>query len=208
MSSPAEAFDEPVEAAAEPLPLRFFGDQVLRRVAEPITDITGDIVELAERMLATQEVEAGVGLAAPQVGRTVRMFTHALAELAPQVFINPEILERSGEWTYNEGCLSIPGLYYDMVRPKVVGFRAYGLDGNLIELEADEILARVIQHELDHLNGVLFVDRLTGEARAAAESELAERVHGTLGTNDPLLTGRPVPGLRKRYPAGPAPKVS
>ena len=208
MSSPAGAFDEPVEAAADPLPLRFFGDQMLRRVAEPITDINGDIVELAERMLATQEVEAGVGLAAPQVGRALRLFTHALGDLAPQVFINPEIIEWSGEWTYNEGCLSIPGLYYDMVRPRFVGLRAYGLDGNLIELEADEMLSRVVQHELDHLNGVLFVDRLTGEPRADAEAELADRVHGTLGTNDPLLTHRPVPGLRKRYPAGPAPRVS
>jgi peptide deformylase len=199
--------EEPIEALAEPLPLRFFGDQVLRRVAAPVTDITAAIVELAERMLATQEVEAGVGLAAPQVGRSIRLFTHSLVELAPPVLINPEILEVSGEWVYNEGCLSIPGLYYDLVRPKVVGVRAWGLDGELLEFEADELLSRVIQHELDHLNGVLFVDRLSGDARVEAESELASRVKGTLGVADPLLTHKPVPYLRKHHPGGPAPHV-
>jgi peptide deformylase len=190
--------NEAVEAAAEPLPLRFFGDQVLRRPSQPVTELTGEVVELAERMLVTMEQAAGVGLAAPQVGRTLRIFTHALGDEAPQVLINPEIVEASGEWTYNEGCLSIPGLYFDLVRPKLVGVRALGIDGRELEIEADELLARVVQHEIDHLDGVLFVDRLTGEARRQASEELAERVAGTLGVTDPLLTGRKVPGLRRR----------
>lgn len=187
-----------VEAAAEPIPLRFFGDQVLRRVSEPVTEIDGALVELAERMLVTMEVEAGVGLAAPQVGRTVRMFTHALGHLAPQVLINPRIVDLSGEWAYSEGCLSIPGLHYELVRPGTVHLRALTLDGDEVEVEADQLLGRVLQHELDHLDGVLFVDRLTGAARAEAAAELAARVAGTLGTNDPFLTGRAVPGLRRR----------
>jgi peptide deformylase len=187
---------EPVEAAVEPLPLRFFGDQVLRRMSKPVTDITGDIVELAERMLVTMDEAAGVGLAAPQVGKAVRLFVHALPDQAPPVLINPEIVESSGEWTYSEGCLSIPGLYFDLVRPKIVHVRATGIDGRELEIEGDELLGRVLQHELDHLNGVLFVDRLTGEARAQASLELGARVSGTLGANDPLLTGRPVPALR------------
>lgn len=191
---------EPVEAAAEPLPLRFFGDQVLRRVSQPVTDITGDVVELAERMLVTMEKASGAGLAAPQVGRTLRMFVHALPDEAPAVLINPHIVEMSGEWTYSEGCLSIPGLYYELVRPKIVHVRAIGLDGNELEVEGDELLGRVIQHEIDHLDGVLFVDRLTGEARQEATIELKNRVTGTLGANDPLLTGRPVPALRKAKP--------
>jgi len=188
----------PVEAAAEPIPLRFFGDQVLRRVCEPVADINGEIVELAERMLVTMEVEEGVGLAGPQVGRPLRIFTHALPDLAPPVLINPEIVELSGEWSYSEGCLSIPGLHYELVRPGTVHLRAWTIDGDEVEIEADELLGRVLQHEHDHLDGVLFVDRLTGAARAEASAELAARVAGTLGANDPLLTGRAVPGLRKR----------
>lgn len=189
---------EPVEAAFEPLPLRFFGDQVLRRVAKPITDINDEIVELAERMLVTMERSNGVGLAAPQVGKSLRMFTHALADEAPPVLINPTIEARNGEWIYQEGCLSIPGLYYDLVRPQDVYLRAWSLDGRELEIEADGLLGRVIQHEFDHLDGVLFVDRLTGEAREQAALELKARVAGTLGANDPLLTGRPIPGLRRK----------
>src|SRR3954451_11560734 len=92
---------EPVEAAVEPLPLRFFGDQVLRRVAGEVTDIDGELVELAERMLETMDEANGVALAAPQVGRSVRMFVHALGEQAPAVLINPEIVASDGEWTYS-----------------------------------------------------------------------------------------------------------
>ncbi len=193
---------EPVEAAVEPLPLRLFGDQVLRRVAGEVTNIDGDLVELAERMLVTMDEANGVGLAAPQVGRSVRMFVHALGEQAPAVLINPEIAASSGEWTYSEGCLSIPGLYFDLVRPGTVHVRATGIDGRDLEIEADELLGRVIQHELDHLDGVLFVDRLTGEAREQASLELAGRVAGTLGANDPLLTGRPIPALRRKLKLG------
>ncbi|MPY94788.1 MAG: peptide deformylase [Acidimicrobiia bacterium] len=187
----------PVEATAEPIPLRFFGDQMLRRVCEPVTDITGDIIELAERMLVTMQVEEGVGLAGPQVGRTLRIFTHALPDLAPPVLINPEIVDLHGEWSYSEGCLSIPGMHYELVRPGTVHLRAWTIEGEEVEIEADELLARVLQHENDHLDGVLFVDRLTGAARAEATDILAARVAGTLGTSDPLLTGRAIPGLRK-----------
>jgi peptide deformylase len=188
---------DPVEAEAEPLPLRFFGDQVLRRRSEPVTEINGDIVELAERMLVTMDVEAGVGLAAAQVGRPLRMFTHALGELAPMVLINPEIVGRSGEWTYSEGCLSIPGLHYELVRPEEIHLKAWTLDGDEVEIEAHEMLGRVVQHEIDHLDGVLFVDRLTGDARRDAAELLSARVSGTLGVSDPFLTGRVIPGLRR-----------
>ena len=190
-----------VEAEVEPLPLRFFGDQVLRRRSEPVTDIDGGIVELADRMLATMAVEEGVGLAAAQVGRPVRMFTHALEDLAPPVLINPEIVGTSGEWAYSEGCLSIPGLHYELVRPEEVHLRAWTIDGDEVEIEAHELLGRVAQHEIDHLDGILFVDRLAGEARREAAELLGARVSRTLGVNDPFLTGRVVPGLRRPRPA-------
>jgi len=193
---------EPVEALVDPLPLRFFGDQVLRRVAPPVPDVDGDLVELSERMLVTMEQNAGVGLAAPQVGRTVRMFVHALGDEAPQVLINPEIVQFADEWTYSEGCLSIPGLYYELVRPGTVHVKAIGIDGRELEIEADQLLGRVIQHELDHLDGILFVDRLNGDARQHASLELGARVAGTLGTNDPMLTGRNIPALRRKLKLG------
>ena len=189
---------EPQEALVEPFPLRFFGDQVLRRVAPPMAGVDGDVVEFAARMLATMDDAEGVGLAAPQVGRTWRMFTHALPELAPTVLLNPEIVESRGEWVYNEGCLSIPGLYVELVRPKEVHLRAWDLSGAQVDIEADELLARVFLHELDHLDGILMVDRLPpGEVRSAVEVELKARVSGTLGVSDPFLTGRPIPKLKQ-----------
>ncbi|MDY7101598.1 MAG: peptide deformylase [Actinomycetota bacterium] len=182
----------------DPIPLRFFGDQILRRRTPALTDVTGDIVELAERMLVTLRVEEGIGLAAPQVGEQTRLFVHGLADEAPTVLINPEIVESRGEWVYTEGCLSIPGLYYELVRPKEVHVRAIGIDGEELEIEADELLGRVIQHELDHLDGVLMVDHLDGEDRDEALRELAGRVKGTLGASDPFLRGKPVRrGLRR-----------
>lgn len=193
------AADGPIDATgAAPMPLRFFGDQVLRRVASPVTEITDEIVDLAHRMLVTMELEEGVGLAAPQVGVSLRVFTHALDDLAPPVLINPEIVESRGEWTFQEGCLSIPGLYYDVVRPKELHLRALGLDGEVIDIDADELLARVIQHEQDHLDGILFIDRIIGDDRSDASDELARRVARTLGAGDPFLTGAPIPRLRRR----------
>jgi peptide deformylase len=190
---------EPGEPDERIIPLRFFGDQVLRRVAKPVADIDGAIRELGERMLVTMAHAEGVGLAGPQVGAELRLFTHALDDLAPTVLVNPEIVESRGEWVYQEGCLSIPGLYYDVVRPKEIHLRAWDLDGREVDIDADEMLARVCQHEIDHLDGVLFVDRLTGDDRALAERELRHRVQGTLGTADPFLTGRPIRRLLRRH---------
>jgi peptide deformylase len=87
------------------------------------------------------------------------------------VVINPEIVESSGEWVYDEGCLSIPGLYVEIARPNQVLMRGLDLDGNTVEIEADELAGRLFQHELDHLNGVLMFDRMTPEQRKQAMSE-------------------------------------
>jgi peptide deformylase len=89
----------------------------------------------------------------------------------PMVVINPEIVESSGEWVYDEGCLSIPGLYVEIARPNQVLMRGLDLDGNTVEIEADELAGRLFQHELDHLNGVLMFDRMTPEQRKQALSE-------------------------------------
>ena len=180
------------------MPLRFFGDQVLRRVSAEVADLNGDIAELGQRMLVTMEYEDGIGLAGPQVGRALRIFAHGLAEQAPPVLINPVIVESRGEWVYQEGCLSFPGLYFDVVRPKEIHLKAWTVEGVEIDIEADDLLARVCQHEIDHLDGVLFIDRIQGKDRTEAEVELRQRVAGTLGTSDPFLTGRAIKALLRK----------
>lgn len=181
------------------LPLRFFGDQVLRRTAAEVPEITPELVELGQRMLVTMDHEAGIGLAGPQVGKALRVFVHGLGDEAPPVLFNPVIVESRGEWVYQEGCLSIPGLYFDVVRPKEVHIKAWGIDGRELDIEADELLARVCQHEMDHLDGVLFIDRISPEDRRTAEAELRKRVAGTLGTSDPFLTGKAIKALLRKH---------
>lgn len=136
------------------------------RVAQPAT-VAGLIADL----FATMEAEGGVGLAAPQVGQGVRVFvTSAGGER--QAFINPEITSRSRDQIlWEEGCLSLPRLLGDVKRPKRVTVRASGLDGQPIELKTDGLLARVIQHEIDHLDGILFPDRIPDPRKLRTISE-------------------------------------
>jgi peptide deformylase len=188
------------------MPLRYFGDQVLRRHAADVPDITGDLVEFGRSMLVTMDHEVGIGLAAPQVGRSIRMLVHGLPEEAPAILINPVIVESRGESVYQEGCLSIPGLYIDVVRPSEIHLKAWddqgvggGRDGGVVDRPADGMLARVVQHEMDHLDGLLFVDRIGVDDRIAAEAELRKRVAGTLGTSDPFLTGKAIKALLRKH---------
>ena len=116
----------------------------------------------------------GLGLAAPQIGVKKQLFVYDVDD-QPQVLINPKIVESSGEWVYDEGCLSIPGLYVEMLRPKLVLVEATNLDGNTIQIEADELLARLFQHEIDHLQGVLMFERMTPDQRKQALAEYRRR---------------------------------
>ena len=121
---------------------------------------------MIENMLETMYHAEGVGLAAPQVGELKRIFVTHLPEDSPRVFINPEIVATSEEQTtYEEGCLSIPGLYAEVVRPAWVTVQARNEEGKLFTIDVTGLLARVVQHELDHLNGVLFIDRLPEKKR-------------------------------------------
>ena len=123
---------------------------------------------------AMYEVE-GLGLAAPQVGIQKRLFVYDLGD-GPQVLVNPEIVESAGEWTYLEGCLSVPGLSFEIVRPNSVHLVGRDLDGDEVSIEADELLGRLFQHEkLDHLDGVLLVDHLDADERKAALKEWRQR---------------------------------
>ena len=147
--------------------IRTFGDPVLKAVAEPITNIDERLVRLTDEMFKVMYEAPGIGLAAPQIGVQRQVFVYDIDE-ERKVILNPQIVESSGEWVYDEGCLSIPGLYVEMVRPKRVLVRGINLDGNQVEFEADELLARLFQHEIDHLNGVLMFDRMTPDQRKEA----------------------------------------
>ena len=116
------------------------------------------------------ESESGIGLAAPHVGIQRQIFVWDMDD-APMVILNPKIVESDGEWVYDEGCLSIPGLYVEMTRPKTVLMTGVDLNGNEISFEADELEARLFQHELDHLNGVLMFDRMQPEQRKQAMAQ-------------------------------------
>jgi peptide deformylase len=150
-----------------PYDIRRIGDPVLRQRASEITDIDGRLAKLADDMLETMYDAPGLGLAGPQVGVQKRIFVYDVGE-GPQTIINPEIKESRGEWAFDEGCLSIPGLSFELLRPKEVHLVGYDLDGNEVSLEADELTARCFQHELDHLDGVLILDRTTPEGRREA----------------------------------------
>jgi peptide deformylase len=155
--------------------IRTVGDPVLRQVAAEITDVDARLVRLTEQMFVTMYEAPGIGLAAPQIGVQQRLFVYDLGDGEQHVLVNPEIVESDGEWLYEEGCLSIPGLSFEIVRPKVVHLRGRDLDGNEVELEADELLARLFQHELDHLNGVLMLDHLDDDDRKWAMKQLRDR---------------------------------
>ena len=141
-------------------------DEFLRRKSAKISDIDDEIVRLADAMIAKMHVARGIGLAGVQIGRLDRIFVTHVEGDTPRVFINPSIIETSVEMEeYDEGCLSIPAIYADVTRPESVRVQAWNEKGRPFNLDADGLLARVIQHEYDHLNGVLFIDYLTRQVR-------------------------------------------
>jgi peptide deformylase len=154
--------------------IRVYGDPVLKTKAAEVGDIDGKLVTLADDMLEAMYAAPGLGLAAPQVGVQKQLFVYDVGE-GPHTLVNPSIKESRGEWVYDEGCLSIPGLAFELIRPKQVHLVGYDLDGNELSIEADEVLARCFQHELDHLDGVLFLERLSDEDRKAAMRIIRER---------------------------------
>ncbi|MDT8390084.1 MAG: peptide deformylase [Lentisphaeria bacterium] len=181
------------------LPICHYGHPVLEKVAAPIADITPEIRLFAAEMIESMYEHDGVGLAAPQVGESLRLITidtwhsddpvpetasygdRLLAPLMPVALLNLEILEfRGGEVTAEEGCLSFPQIYGDVPRSEKVVFKAQLLDGAVVSGEADGLLARCLQHELDHLNGVVFPDRMTDADRAVIDKPLKALKKATL----------------------------
>jgi len=151
--------------------IRTYGDPVLKTKAAPVDDVDGKIIRLVDSMFETLvEAENGLALAAPQIGVQKQVVVWDFGE-DPLAIINPEVVEADGEWLYDEGCLSIPGLYVEMLRPKQVLVRGVNLEGEVVEIEADELEARMFQHEIDHLLGVLMFDRMSADQRKAALTE-------------------------------------
>jgi len=183
------------------LPIHVYGDPILRTEAQDIEADTEAVQQLIDDMIETMRGAAGVGLAAPQVGRTERLFVVDLAPMLadmeedeqaalppqPMVFINPEILWESDEDVeFEEGCLSIPDLREPVVRPERI--RIAYLDRHFArqEIEVGRTLARVIQHEYDHLEGILFVDHISPFRRSLLKRRLREMARGNVEADYPL----------------------
>ena len=156
--------------------IREMGDEVLNKKCKEVTEVTPRIRELIEDMLETMYEANGVGLAAPQVGILKRIVVIDVTGEDPYILINPRIVETSGEQTGQEGCLSVPGKSGTVTRPNYV--KAVALDVNMkpIELEGTELLARAICHELDHLDGHLYVEKVEGELMDVVYDEEEEEV--------------------------------
>lgn len=163
-------------------PILLYGDPVLKREADDIEEDSIDVKQLSEDMFETMEAAHGIGLAAPQIGKSIRMFVVDGRPLEEEegmeefrkVFINPEIVEETGEpWKYEEGCLSIPGIREEVARPPKITINY--LDENWVEHEEtfDGMKARIIQHEYDHIEGILFTDHLSSLKKRLLKGKLA-----------------------------------
>ena len=160
------------------LPVRTMGDPVLRERARPVANFDKALRRLAADMVETMYDSNGVGLAAPQVGVSGRMFVFDDGETGPMVVVNPELYDHEGEQDGEEGCLSLPGIYFNVKRAMKVKVRGSDVDGRPIELEGEGLLARIFQHENDHIDGILFIDRLSEETRREAMKLLREQELG------------------------------
>ena len=151
--------------------IRIIGDPVLTQRAADVADVDGRLARIVEDMFATMYDAPGVGLAAPQIGVQQRFFVYDHDD-RPGVVINPVIVESRGEAAFIEGCLSIPGLSFEIVRPAEIHVKGYDLAGNELDLELDDFACRVFQHEIDHLDGILLESHLSDEQLSDARAAL------------------------------------
>jgi peptide deformylase len=154
-------------------PIRLFGDPVLRTPAEPVRDFDAELRKLVKDLTDTMLEAPGSGLAAPQIGVGLRVFTYHVGEDAGHL-INPSLDVSGDPETGDEGCLSIPGLVFPTARPMHVVATGFDMHGEPVTLTGTEVLARCVQHETDHLDGVLFIDRLDPEQRKLAMKAIRE----------------------------------
>jgi peptide deformylase len=158
------------------MPIRKYGDPVLRKRAKEVDRVTDKIRKIGIQMLQTLKEAGGMGLAANQVGEELRIIvvdpTHFLADSAPFIVINPVIEKSSGEQNEEEGCLSIPGTYADVKRPLEMTVKGINPEEKEITIEAKGVLSRILAHEIDHLNGILFIDHLSSIKRSLLSRKL------------------------------------
>jgi len=164
------------------MPIRILGDPVLREPAKPVTTFDRTLRTLRDDMLESMYEAPGVGLAGPQVGISLRVFTFDDGQTGPSFMANPVLFGGEGELLEEEGCLSIPGPYHETKRYARIMCSGQDVDGAPLELTGEGLLARIFQHETDHLDGMLFIDRLDDEGR---RSVLAELRRVELGLEDP-----------------------
>lgn len=159
-----------------------YPDPRLHTVAKPVAEVDDEIRKLAADMAETMYAAPGIGLAATQVDRHIRMLLIDISEdkNALRTFINPRIVERDGETVYEEGCLSVPGIYEKVTRAEHIKVHALGLDGQPFELEAEGLLAICIQHEIDHLDGKVFVEYLSRLKQDRIRNKLAKQRRETM----------------------------
>ncbi|MDZ4823790.1 MAG: peptide deformylase [Flavobacteriales bacterium] len=178
------------------LPIVAYGDPVLKKKAQEINEDFPDLQQLVDDMFATMNNAKGVGLAAPQVGQSIRLFIVDASPFAEEedgdplcagfkrVFINPIIFEEEGEeWPFEEGCLSIPGLREEVMRKPKIKIEYYDEKWDLYEEELDGFRARVVQHEYDHIEGKLFLDRISAVRRLLLQGKLADISRGDVEVN-------------------------
>jgi len=164
------------------LPLRYFPDGILFQKCEPVPEVTDEIRTLAQDMILTMMIEKGIGLAAPQVGKLLRMFVvdvewpKGTEQADPHVFINPTVEFKGPLIKSVEGCLSFPGETAELERAKEILVRALGLDGQEFVMEADGVLAVAIQHENDHLEGKTFSDRLSWLRKSGVQKRVKKKL--------------------------------
>lgn len=169
-----------MKKSARLLPIRVYGDEILRRKAEAISEVTDELREFIRDLVHTMYERDGVGLAAPQVGHSIRMFVmdpwwgHDSDDPAPRVLINPELISSSGESSSEEGCISIPGIYAEVSRPSSITYAYTDPDGKRHTVDASGFEAIVFQHEFDHLEGVLFTDKISTLSKLKLKRRLKE----------------------------------
>ena len=161
-------------------PIRVFGDAVLNTAAAPVDSFDDDLARLIDDMLETMYAAPGVGLAAPQIGISKRLFVYDVGE-GPGHLVNPGLVEAAGEWEFDEGCLSVPERFWPILRPAYARLEGFDADGKPLELEGDELMGRMLQHEFDHLDGKLLLERLGKRERKSALRDLRDATLGLAG---------------------------
>ena len=165
------------------LEVRLYGDPVLRRRAAPVREVTPEIAGWLADMVETMHTEVGIGLAASQVGIELRMLVVDEGRGTGRAYLNPVILEQGGEQVAEEGCLSLPGVFADVRRAEWVVVEAMDTSGTAFRRRASGLLARVLQHEIDHLDGILFIDRVDKVTRDRLKRQIRRD-----GFREPALT--------------------